>query len=140
MVALLRLSHSVHFAVWTLTTVMRVGSAEQVRSLPSGVRMEGEASVAGVLGAVRFEEPAELGDEAAGVAGGGIGDDAGADRFGGDGVFARDGIVLGRAGLWELKCGVVGSIHKIEVRGEFSSYKRIAVRRRGVTGVTNQRS
>jgi hypothetical protein len=140
MVALLRLSHSVHFAVWTLTTVMSVGSAEQVRSRPSGVRMEGEVSEAGVLGAMLFEEPAELGDEAAGVAGGGIGELAGADRLGGDGVFARDVMVSSWVGLWGSKRGVVGSVDEVEVRAHFSSYKRIAVRRRGTAGETNQRS
>jgi hypothetical protein len=42
-VSLLRLSHSVHFAVCTFTRVICVGSDEQVRRLPPGVRATGLA-------------------------------------------------------------------------------------------------
>jgi hypothetical protein len=90
--------------------VMSVGSAEHVRSRPSGVRMDGLASEAGVLRATLFDEPAELGEEAAGVAGGGIGELAGAEWLGGDGVFAQDVMVAGWIGLWRLRRGVVDSV------------------------------
>jgi hypothetical protein len=89
---------------------MSVGSAEHVRSRPSGVRIDGLASKAGVLGATLFDEPAELGEEAAGVAGGGIGDEPGADRLGGDGVSTRDVMVAGWVGQWILRRCVVGAV------------------------------
>jgi hypothetical protein len=92
MVSLLRLSHSVHFAVWTLTTVMRVGSEEQVRSLPLAAWM----NEPGVLSATALGEDAEVGEEALGVAGRGMTEFVGTNRSGGDGVFSGEDMLTCR--------------------------------------------
>jgi hypothetical protein len=86
---------------------MSAGSAEHVRSLPLGVRIDGLAVKAGVLGATPFDEPAEVGEEAAGVAGGAVGEVAGAGRLGGGGVFARVDMTADCRGLWALRRGVL---------------------------------
>jgi hypothetical protein len=104
-VSLLRLSHSVHFAVWTLTTVMRLGSAEQVRSVPLAVRMDAP----GVLGATALGEDAAVGEEAPGVAGRGIGEFVGPAWLGEDGVFPGEDMLAYRLEPEEFSCDVAQS-------------------------------
>lgn len=99
--SLLRLSHSVHLAVWTLTTVITAGSAEQACSDPPGVRATGlladKVRLAGVRGTLAERGEDEdgggmgvlIGEDGSGIgvfvglAGGGVG----------DGVFGREDMV-----------------------------------------------
>jgi hypothetical protein len=102
--SMLRLSHSLHLAVRTVTMVMSAGSIVQMCSVPPGVRREGLAmelsGVRGGMGVRGAEDELEDDFEAPEVAGGGMQVLA---WSGGDGVFAGDDMVVGDS------CGQVRS-------------------------------
>jgi hypothetical protein len=103
MVSILRLSHFVHFAVWTLTSIQDFGLVVHWGSVPLAVRRD----ELGVLGAMVLEVDVEVGEEAPGVTGRSMGEFVGTGWSGGEGVFLGEAMLVYRLEPEDLNRDVV---------------------------------